>query len=64
MTRHVVIMSEGSGEYYIRCSPPKDIPITNTRTHSCGEEAQLSLGWVSIGSELSSLNLNLSIRAE
>jgi len=36
----------------------------STRTHGRGEEAQLSRGWISIGSELSSLNLNSSVTAE
>jgi len=40
------------------------ISVPNTRTHGRGEEAQLSSGWISIGSELSSLNFNSSVRAE
>jgi len=37
--------------------------FVSTRTHGRGEEAQLSSGWILIGSELSSLNFN-SVRAE
>jgi len=33
-------------------------------THGRDEEAQLSLGWIPIGSKLSSLNFNSSVRAE
>jgi len=35
-----------------------------SRTHGRGEEVQLSSGWISIGSELYSLNANSSVRAE
>ena len=40
------------------------IPVASTRTHDCGEEKQLSSGWTLIGSELSSPNLNSSVRAK
>jgi len=36
----------------------------NARTSGRGEEARLSSGWISIGSELSFLNINSSVRAE
>ena len=39
------------------------ISVTSTRTHGRSEEAQLSSRWISIGSELSSLNFNSSVRA-
>jgi len=32
--------------------------------HGHGKEAQLSSGWISIGSELSSLNFNSSVKAK
>jgi len=34
------------------------------RTHSLDEKAQLSSGWISVESELSSLNFDSSVRAE
>ena len=40
------------------------ISVASMRTHGRGEEAQLSSGWILIGSELSSLNFNSSVRAE
>jgi len=40
------------------------ISVTSTQTHNPGEEAQLHSGWISIRSELSSLNFNSLARAE
>jgi len=35
-----------------------------SRANGCGEEAQLSSGWISVGSELSSLNFKYLVRAK
>jgi len=54
--------------YFIRCIRVlvteifETISIASLRTHGCGEEAQLSLGCILIGSEFSSPNFNFSSR--
>jgi len=45
-------------------SPQKFLKPFKLRTHGRDEEVRLSSGWISIGSELSSLNFNSSVRAE
>ena len=40
------------------------ISVTSRRIHGGGQEARLSSGWISIGTELSSLNFNLLVRAK
>jgi len=40
------------------------ISVASMQTHGHGEETLLSSGWTLIGSELSSPNLNSSVRAE
>jgi len=42
----------------------EEISVSSTWTHDLGEEAQSNSGRISIGSELSSLNFNSSVRAE
>jgi len=41
-----------------------EISVTSARTHGHDEKAQLNSGWISIGSELYTLNFNSSVRAE
>ena len=45
-------------------SRPKFLEKFRSRTLGHGEETLLSLGWTSIGSELSSPNINSSVRVE
>ena len=37
------------------------ISIASARTHVCSEEALLSSGWISVGSELSSLKMKVTV---
>jgi len=56
--------------YYNRCIRVlateifETISVASLWIHGRGEKAQLSSGWISVGSELSSLNFNSPVRAE
>ena len=40
------------------------ISVASMRPHDRSEESQLSSGWISMGSEVSTLNFNSSVKAE
>jgi len=46
------------------CSWPKFLKEFQSRARGCSEDSLLSSVWISIGSELSSLNFNSSVRAK